>query len=482
MPDRAKETQPRIALVFGEEAKAAHVREAMAGQVDITYASTAADFDAARLASAGATSALVNLDGDDWLDDVESALHAAGIAVVYNDPEISRSLDGWARARWLRHLVAKLSGSRDVDPPRPEAASRVAAAGPAEVTAELPQVAAAVDESAAATAVDAAEAATPGAVVELPLSSEEIEAMTVDFVDGQVSAPVPAGEPMATSAADAARETGPASPDVPVQEAAFEPTLSLEPVPGASAEPVAATHEQSEAIEPAPSFEPVPGALVATVAAADEQSEAIESALSLEPAPDVPRETLAVADESPDADASQEIPAEFDFEAEAALDVDTEALSAMIDARLAEPESAHDQDSDQVWREVSGDSVPPAQQDKASEAEPMTPDTRIPEPAPAPAASDDADVLASLPSLDDWALVDPDVAPASATGGGARKSPEPVLSDAFAGLELVPMETIAPLRVDADPIERWFGGSPGSKAGANDSADSKMNEVSHEHG
>lgn len=277
--------------------------------------------------------------------------------------------------------------------------------------------------------------------------------MTVDFVDGQVSAPVPAGEPMATSAADAARETGPASPDVPVQEAAFEPTLSLEPVPGA---------------------------LVATVAAADEQSEAIEPALSLEPAPDVPRETLAVADESPDADASQEIPAEFDFEAEAALDVDTEALSAMIDARLAEPESAHDQDSDQVWREVSGDSVPPAQQDKASEAEPMTPDTRIPEPAPA--ASDDADVLASLPSLDDWALVDPDVAPASATGGGARKSPEPVLSDAFAGLELVPMETIAPLRVDADPIERWFGGSPGSKAGANDSADSKLNEVSHEHG
>jgi two-component system chemotaxis response regulator CheB/chemosensory pili system protein ChpB (putative protein-glutamate methylesterase) len=455
MPDRAKESQPRIALVFGEEAKAAHVREAMVGQVAITYASTAADFDAARLASAGATSALVNLDGDDWLDDVESALHAAGIAVVYNDPEISQSLDGWARARWLRHLVAKLSGSRDVDPPRPEAASRVAAAGPAEVTAELRQVATAVDESAAATAVDAAEAATPVAVVELPLSSEEIETMTVDFVDGQVSAPVPAGEPMATSAVDAARETGPASPDVPVQEAAVEPTLSFEPVPGASTETVAATHEQSAAIEPA---------------------------LTFEPAPDVPTETLAVVDESPDTDASQEIPAEFDFEAEAALDVDTEALSAMIDARLAEPESAHDQDSDQVWREVSGDSVPPAQQDKASEAEPMTPDTRIPEPAPASAASDDADVLASLPSLDDWALVDPDVAPASATGGGARKSPEPFLSDTFAGLELVPMETIVPLRVDADPIERWFGGSPGSKAGANDSAESKMDEVSHEHG
>lgn len=114
----------------------------------------------------------------------------------------------------------------------------------------------------------------------------------------------------------------------------------------------------------------------------------------------------------------------------------------------------------------------------------MTQDTRNSEtvPAPAAAADDDADVLASLPSLDDWALVDPDVAPAAATSSGARKSSEPVLSDAFAGLELVPMETIVPLRVDADPIERWFGGDPGSKAGANDSAESKLKEVSHEHG
>jgi len=430
MPDHAMETLPRIALVFGEAATAAHVREAMAGHVDIVYASAAADFDAARLASAGAASALVNLDGGDWLDGVESALHAAGIAVVYNDPEISRSLDGWARARWLRHLVAKLRGSRDVDPPRPEAMSRATKTEPLAVVADAasPQVAVAADDSAFANAVEQSEAVAPAAVVELPLSPEEIETMTVDFVDARVSAPAPAAEPVAEAAHDVP------DPKVSPPDVAQMPTM--------------------------------------------------ENALAFEPTLDTPTETLAVADEPLDADASQQAPAEFDFEAEAALDVDTEALSAMIDARLAEPESAQNQDSTQVWREVSGGAVPPAQQDQVSEAEPMTQDTPVPEPIPAPAAAaeDDADVLASLPSLDDWALVDPDVAPAAAASSGARKAPEPVLSDAFAGLELVPMETIVPLRVDADPIERWFGGDPGSKAGANDSVEPKMKEVSHEHG
>ena len=435
MPDHAMETLPRIALVFGEEAAAAHVREAMSGHVEIAYASAAADFDAARLTSAGAESALVNLDGGDWLEAVESALHAAGIAVVYNDPEISRSLDGWGRARWLRHLVAKLRGSRDVDPPRPETVSRVITAEPLAVVTDAasPQVVVDMDESAFVPSVETTGTASPAAVVELPLSPEEIETMTVDFASGQVSAP------------DDSTQAVTAEHGLP-----FEPTLEL----------------------------PAEAAV-----AAGGQSEGAEQALD-EPAFELPTETIVAADESLDASAQQEAPAEYDFEAEAALDVDTEALSAMIDARLAEPESAQNQDSTQVWREVSGGTVPPAQQEQVCEVEPMTQDTPIPEPIPAPAAAvnDDADVLASLPSLDDWALVDPDVAPAPAAAGGARKPPEPVLSDAFAGLELVPMETIVPLRVDADPIERWFGGDPDSKTGANDSAGSKMKEVSHEHG
>ena len=173
MPDQAMGALPRIALVFGDEAAVAHVREAMVDHADIVYAAPAAEFDASRQLSAGATAALVNLDGGDWLDDVETKLHAAGIAVVYNDPEISQSLEGWERARWLRHLVAKLRGSREVDPPRPENLS-------------LPVPMAQVETVAPVVALAASPAS---AVVERPLSPEEIETMTVDFGAESKSAP-----------------------------------------------------------------------------------------------------------------------------------------------------------------------------------------------------------------------------------------------------------------------------------------------------
>ena len=454
MADRAVETQPRIALVFGEAAAAVHVREAVAGHAEIAYASAAADFDADRLASTGATSALINLDGGDWLDRVESALNAVGIAVVYNDPEISQSLEGWARARWVRHLVAKLRGSRDVDPPRPESMSRFTATEPVAAVADAagPQSAAA-NAPVAATAVEAVEPAPSAGVVELPLSPEEIETMTVDFVGAQI--PPPAAGPVA-EAAHGVPESGTPSLDGPAHVVGDEDALSFEP-----------------ALE-----SPTEGSV-----AADESSQGVEHAPSSISMVDAPTDASVAAGLSLEADASGEQPAPFDFEAEAALDVDTEALSAMIDARLAEPESAQSRDPTQVWREVSGDSVPAAE-DQVCEAQPMTTqDTPlVPSPAPAATADDDADVLASLPSLDDWALVDPDAAPPAAVGNPARKPSEPVLSDAFAGLELVPMETVVPLRVDADPIERWFGGDSANKAGANDAVEPGIKEASHEHG
>lgn len=397
MPDVAMEPLPRIALVFGDEAAVSHVREAVTGHVDVVYAAPAGEFDVARCA--GATAALVNLDGGDWLEPVETNLDAAGIAVVYNDPEISQSLEGWARARWLRHLVAKLRGSRDVDPPRPDTLAQAAPEPPA-----MPEPAAPIAENVPTVAAGVGAPART-AVVELPLSPEEIENMAADFVAGQESAPAPLVE----AAADAG-------------------------------------------ILPSKVSEQPPAAL----------------------SPDTP-----IGFEAPlETPAMQAAPAEYDFEAEAALDVDTEALSAMIDARLAAPQSA--ESSPEVWREVSGGALPSRQSDDVSEIEAAPAE----KPAPAPVAeavNDDVDVLASLPSLDDWALVDHDAVPAAAVNRGAQKSPEPVLSDAFAGLELVPMEAVAPLRVDADPVERWFGGEVGRKAAVNDSG-SKVKEASHEHG
>lgn len=421
MPERAMEA-PRIALVFGDEAAAVHVREAMAGQVEIVYDAAADTFEPSRLAAAGVQAALVNLDGGDWLDDVETRLNAAGIAVVYNDPEISRSLEGWARARWLRHLVAKLRGSSDVDPPRPDATGPVAIEIAARaVPTGMSAPAIANDEPVAAAPV---EIPTLMAVVERPLSPEEIENMTADFIAGQDPAPARALETDPAITADAAAD------DVSPLDLA----------------------EQATVVEPSVSFEPTPE--FSGVAP-------IDTDMSFEAGPPPPA------------------PVDFDFEAEAALDVDTEALSAMIDARLAAPESTEASGSSEVWREVSG-AASPAQSEAAPE--PGVPSAE-PLPAPAPvAAVNDADVLASLPSLDDWALVDHDAIPAPAANGEARKTPEPVLSDAFAGLELVPMETIAPLRVDADPIERWFAGEFGKKAVANDAPASNVKEASHEHG
>lgn len=397
MPDVAMEPLPRIALVFGDEAAVSHVREAVTGHVDVVYAAPAGEFDVARCA--GATAALVNLDGGDWLEPVETNLDAAGIAVVYNDPEISQSLEGWARARWLRHLVAKLRGSRDVDPPRPDTLAQATPEPPA-----MPEPAAPIAENVPTVAAGVGAPART-AVVELPLSPEEIENMAADFVAGQESAPAPLVE----AAADAGILSSKVSEQPP---AALSPDTPIE-------------------------FE-------------------------------APLETPAM----------QAAPAEYDFEAEAALDVDTEALSAMIDARLAAPQSA--ESSPEVWREVSGGALPSRQSDDVPEIEAAPAEKSAPAPV-AEAVNDDVDVLASLPSLDDWALVDHDAVPAAAVNRGAQKSPEPVLSDAFAGLELVPMETVAPLRVDADPIERWFGGEVGRKAAVNDSG-SKVKEASHEHG
>lgn len=164
MADQAQPARPRIALVFGDAASASHLREAVKGHTDIVYDTAAADFDAMRLADSHATAALVNLDGAAWLDTIEAKLNEAGVVVVFNDPEISRGLEGWAQARWLRHLTAKLSGSSDFDPPRP--------------IAEVASVSDSDMGTSEAAATDDAQASA-----DRPLSSAEIASMTADFVE-----------------------------------------------------------------------------------------------------------------------------------------------------------------------------------------------------------------------------------------------------------------------------------------------------------
>lgn len=367
MPDQVPATRPRVALVYGDADAAGHVRDAMAGHVQIVYAAAAAEFDAVRLADSRATAALLNLDSCDWLDAVETRLHAAGVAVVYNDPEISCTLQGWAQARWLRHLTAKLSGSTDFDPPRPAPAelpeAAKAAEAPVPVTADAPAVDTDVDP---APLEAEAVAVMPAAMLEQPLSLAEIASMTVNF--------------------NAVRE--PATVNVVDDE---------------------------------------------TVGAVDT----------------VPAVTMA----APEADAVAP-----KADSDAPLDVDTEALSALIDARLAAAEGQAAGDAPQVWRVAHGGAVSAVD---LPVAEPGMPeDGRVDAPVasapPSVAPVEESELMQGLPAIDDWQLVDRDApaAPAAPVPQPARD--EPALSIDFAGLELVPMEPVTQVELHTEPIERWM--------------------------
>lgn len=62
---------------------------------------------------------LVALDPstEDALDRFESVLGQSAIDVIYEEAELIGAREGWAVARWQRHLVAKLHGHGDVLPP-----------------------------------------------------------------------------------------------------------------------------------------------------------------------------------------------------------------------------------------------------------------------------------------------------------------------------------------------------------------------------
>lgn len=424
--------RPRVALVFGDAAAAAHLREAVAGHVDIVYATSAAEFDAARLAGAGATAALVNLDDCEWLDAVEARLREAGVPVVFNDPEFSSRLEGWDRARWLRHLTAKLGGSADVDPPRPAPPEVLA---PATFDARMVPVAA-VTESASVHAPLA-----PTVVAAAPIEADArieadapVEPVVAARPWGSMNAPVTTARivvaaPAVVAAAPAEPEPEPVADSDPHADLALAPEpfataadavdgRDVEPHADASAEPEVAATQAVESV-PGDAIAPEPGAAFARVDADD-----------------------AVAE--PDA---------------AALDVDTEALSAMIDARLADAEDHAPDESPQVWR-VAGDASSSVDAPAPADLEAAAPEP-VPAVAPSPAAAapadDEADILKGMPELGDWQLVDRDEPAAPAAKPAAPEHADIMLGN-LAGLELVPMETILPpaAAVARESIENWL--------------------------
>ena len=219
MSESVTSVRPAIGFAFGDPAAAAHVREALADQVEIAYAAPGAEFDPAQLASANVSAVLVNVDAGDWFEPLATRLAAAGVNVVLNDPETSSALQGWELARWQRHLVGKLRGSADFDPPRPATVATPALqAGAAGVDEQPISGAAMAPLTAASEAVvpvpDAPAAAAPD--IDTEALSAMIDARLAAAPEGGL-ADAPAWEVIAP----------PPAPDAPPLEAATTGTPEI---------------------------------------------------------------------------------------------------------------------------------------------------------------------------------------------------------------------------------------------------------------
>jgi chemosensory pili system protein ChpB (putative protein-glutamate methylesterase) len=141
MADRA----PLVALLFDDAGLSVHLREALVEHgATIVYESDLRAFAPAELVGSSADVVVVDLEdpSDDDLDRLYDTVEGGHPRLVFNDADASRALAGWDRARWARHLAAKLVGVNPLDPPRPEDARaiepRLAAIATVPAPAETP--------------------------------------------------------------------------------------------------------------------------------------------------------------------------------------------------------------------------------------------------------------------------------------------------------------------------------------------------------
>lgn len=122
------ETATAVALLFDDVELGGQLREALRERgARIVHEGALSTLDKQMLASTGAEVLVVNLDedADDDLDRLYDVIDGDRPRVVFNDAAASRSLDGWDRARWARHLAVKVMAQGDLDPPRPQDAPAV---------------------------------------------------------------------------------------------------------------------------------------------------------------------------------------------------------------------------------------------------------------------------------------------------------------------------------------------------------------------
>ncbi len=242
---------PPLALLYSDESLLAHVESALGEMgASVVYRAPVAQAERDALLNARPGITLINLDDgcDEHLDQVTAWLDAAHVPVVFNDADISRGLEGWARARWARHLAAKLRGSEDVDPPRPVQAE------PAQGVRSVEAVPEEGTGTISAFDVGANEVAEIVPIASRPLTPGEIESLLANFptettqsqVLDETEAPMPAPAIDETESLSAHVDALLAEPTeaAPAASAPWEVIAPLEEVPVAAA--------ANEAVRPEP--------------------------------------------------------------------------------------------------------------------------------------------------------------------------------------------------------------------------------------
>jgi chemosensory pili system protein ChpB (putative protein-glutamate methylesterase) len=130
-----------VALFFDDAELGSHLRAALSEHgAQIAHEGPLSSFDASKLRQAGVDVLVVNLDDavdDATLDRIYGMIESGDIRVVFNDAQASRGLEGWDRARWVRHLASKALDSGSIDPPRPDNAREVDAPQASDVHEEV---------------------------------------------------------------------------------------------------------------------------------------------------------------------------------------------------------------------------------------------------------------------------------------------------------------------------------------------------------
>lgn len=184
-----------IALLSQSGEAGRHLRDALAGAgTPIVYEAPAAQLDRQALEESGARVVVVNLDADveSHLDDVYALLDDDRYNVIFDESGVSSRLSGWEQARWARHLAAKIRGSDNADPPRPEGAE--APPSPSPVVAAV-AAAVVVEQLAAPRDADAAREVDAEPAVAEVVREEPIEALRAPGIAESADVPMSGPEP-----------------------------------------------------------------------------------------------------------------------------------------------------------------------------------------------------------------------------------------------------------------------------------------------